>query len=183
MVNEEFEIIPVNPIRRLEKRIERLESYSVEDPKSIFKDIIEIVRMNQQIVDELAKSNDALRIELSKLPGKMDELITDMRQLIAFIKASGDSEQVGFDPNIMKPVVEKLEDLVQVNKTLAEKNDAMMELFDEVNKRLKRPQTQPSTIPVLQQMQKPPLPVRPALPPQPIPSQPNQPVNTQKQLR
>ncbi|MBU5690119.1 MAG: hypothetical protein QXM68_02675 [Candidatus Aenigmatarchaeota archaeon] len=180
MVDEEFEIIPVNPIRRLEKRIERLESYSVEDPKSIFKDIIEIVRMNQQIVDEMAKSNDALRVELSKIPGKLEELITDMRQLIAFIKASGESEQVGLDPNIMKPVVEKLEDLVQVNKTLADKNDAMMELFDELNKRLKRTTTPqpPANIPVLQQA-KPPIPVRPPLPSQPLPNN----VNAQKQLR
>ncbi|MCX8179297.1 MAG: hypothetical protein N3E38_00970 [Candidatus Aenigmarchaeota archaeon] len=138
MVEEEFEIVPVSPLRRLEKRIERLEAYSVEDPKSIFKDIIEIVRMNQQIVDELAKSNDALRIELSKLPGRLDELITDMKELIAFIKASGEAEQPGLNPEVMKPVVEKLDALVNLNKSFVERNEAMLELLDEVNKRLKR---------------------------------------------
>jgi DNA repair ATPase RecN len=124
----------------LEKRIERLEAYSVEDPKSIFKDIIEIVRMNQQIVDELAKSNDALRVELSELPGRIDELLNDMKELIAFIKASGELEQssINFSPEIMKPVVEKLDALVTINKSFVERNEAMMELLDEVNKRLKR---------------------------------------------
>ncbi|MEM3420610.1 MAG: hypothetical protein QW806_10355, partial [Nitrososphaerota archaeon] len=126
-------------LRRLEKRIERLEAYSVEDPKSIFKDIIEIVRMNQQIVDELAKSNDALRIELSKIPGRLDELITDMKELIAFIKASGEMEQTEINKEAMKPVVEKLEDLVNINKSFIEKNEAMIELLDEVNRRLKKP--------------------------------------------
>ncbi|MEM2174713.1 MAG: hypothetical protein QXI58_03720, partial [Candidatus Micrarchaeia archaeon] len=129
MYEEEFEIIPVNPLRRLEKRIERLEAYSVEDPKSIFKDIIEIVRMNQQIVDELAKSNDALRVELAKLPGRLDELITDMKELIAFIKASGEAEQPGINPEIMKPVVEKLDAIVNLNKSFIEKNETMLELL------------------------------------------------------
>jgi len=164
MVEEEFEIIPVNPIRRLEKRIERLEAFSVEDPKSIFKDIIEIVRMNQQIVDELAKSNDALRLELSKLPGRLDELITDMRELISFIKASGEAEQPTLNPEIMKPVVEKLDALVSINKSFVEKNEAMMDLLDEVNRKLKRTQLG-AMQPVVQQQ----------MPPQQMPPQPLQP--------
>ena len=166
MVEEEFEIIPVSPLRRLEKRIEKLEAFSAEDPKSILKDIVEIVRMNQQIVDELAKSNDALRIELSKLPGRLDELINDMRELIAFIKASGESEQAAMNAEILKPVVEKLDALVSINKSFAEKNDAMMELLDELNKKLKR-----ISLP-LQPIQ--PMPIQPqpsAMPPsaQPLP--------------
>ena len=179
MVEEEFEIIPVNPIRRLEKRIERLEAYSLEDPKSIFKDIIEIVRMNQQIVDELAKSNDALRIELSKLPGRLDELINDMKELIAFIKASGEAEQPTFGPEIMKPVVEKLDTLININKSFVEKNEVMMELLDEVNKRLKRSSISLSHQPVGLQMMQPSVPPstpqalpRPSLPLKPLPQKP-----------
>jgi hypothetical protein len=179
MVEEEFEIIPVSPLRRLEKRIEKLETFSAEDPKSILKDIVEIVRMNQQIVDELAKSNDALRIELSKLPGRLDELINDMRELIAFIKASGESEQAAMNAEMLKPVVEKLDALVSINKSFAEKNDAMMELLDELNKKLKRTslpiqptqpmpiQPQPSAIPPSTQ----PLP-KPGLPLRPLPQKP-----------
>jgi DNA repair ATPase RecN len=186
MVEEEFEIIPVNPIRRLEKRIERLEAYSVEDPKSIFKDIIEIVRMNQQIVDELAKSNDALRVELSKLPGRLDELIGDMKELINFIRASGESEQPSFSPDVMKPVVEKLDALVNINKSFAEKNQEMLDLLDEVNKRLKRTSvmhTQPSIPATLQPSQPPMLPS--SMPNQPIPSKPSLPLRPlpQKQMR
>jgi DNA repair ATPase RecN len=179
MVEEEFEIIPVNPIRRLEKRIERLEAYSVEDPKSIFKDIIEIVRMNQQIVDELAKSNDALRVELSKLPGRLDELISNMKELIAFIKASGESEQSEMNAEMIKPVVEKLDALVNINKSFAEKNEAMMELLDEVNKRLKRAPILPSQPSLQQQVPQPaiqsPQPQtlqKPLLPVKPLPQKP-----------
>ena len=142
MVTEEneYELVPMSPIRRLEQRLDRLESSSPIDSKSIFSDVIDIVRMNQQLVDELAKSSDALRIELSKLPGKLDDLITNLKDLISFIKASGEEETAGITQETMKPVVDKMDEMVQTNKTISEKNDAMLELLDEISKKLKRPE-------------------------------------------
>ncbi len=137
--DEEFELIPISPIRRLEKRLERLESASTEGTSSIYKDMVDIIRMNQEIVDELAKSNDALRIELSKLPGKLDELIMNMKELISFIKSSGEQEAVGVTQEAMQPVVDKLEEIVKTNKLATEKNDAMLDLLDTISKRVRRP--------------------------------------------
>lgn len=142
MVTEEgeYELVPMSPIRRLEQRLDRLESSSPIDSKNIFADIIDIVRMNQQLVDELAKSSDALRIELSKLPGKLDEVITNLKDLISFIKASGEEESVGITQDAMKPVVDKLDEMVKAYKSTTEKNDAMLELLDEISKKIKRPE-------------------------------------------
>jgi hypothetical protein len=153
----EYELIPMSPVRRLEQRLDRLESSSPIDSKNIFADIIDIVRMNQQLVDELAKSSDALRIELSKLPGKLDDLITNLKDLISFIKASGEEESVGINQETMKPVVDKMDEMVKTNKTISEKNDAMLELLDEISKKLKRPEfpTRPMTAPSMQSMSSP----------------------------
>ncbi|MDI6826124.1 MAG: hypothetical protein QMD36_02935 [Candidatus Aenigmarchaeota archaeon] len=142
MVREdsEFELVPVSPIRRLEQRLDRLESSSLIDTKSIFSEIIDIVRMNQQLVDELAKSSDALRIELSKLPGKLDELVTNLKDLISFIKASGEEESAGITQEAIKPLVDKVDEMVKTNKSISEKNDAMLELLDEISKKIKRPE-------------------------------------------
>lgn len=145
---EEYELVPISPLRRLEKRLEKLESFSLEDPKNIFRDMMDIIRMNQQIVDELAKSNDALRIEISKLPAKLEELITDLKEIISFIKSSGEGEIVGIPSETMKPVVDKLDELVKENKSLSEKNDSILEVLDEISKRLKRPPI-PVTKPLL----------------------------------
>jgi len=136
---KEYELIPISPLRRLEKRIEKLEASYSGVPNDIFKDVIDIMRMNQQLVDELAKSNDALRIELSKLPAKLDELIANLKELISFIKSSGEEEAVGITQEAMKPLVEKMDELVKANKTASETNEAMLELLNEINKRLKRP--------------------------------------------
>lgn len=154
---DEFELIPMSPIRRLEKRMERIEETSTGSPKNIIGDIIDIVRMNQQLVDELAKSSDALRIELSKLPGKLEELIMNVNQLVSFIKASGEAEVGGLSEEAMKPLVEKMDEMVNTNKVISEKNDSMLELLDEISKRLKGPPTKAMPMKRLLPMQRPPM--------------------------
>ena len=146
----EYELVPVTPIRRLEKRMDRIEESAPFDPKSIINEIVEIVRMNQQLVDELAKSSDALRIELSKLPGKLDELIFNLKELISFIKSAGEAESTGISQETMKPVVNKLDEMIQTNKTISEKNDSMLELLDEISRKLRSPVGRPMPVkPVL----------------------------------
>ncbi|MEM5793224.1 MAG: hypothetical protein QXY45_02595 [Candidatus Aenigmatarchaeota archaeon] len=156
--DREYELIPLSPIRRLERRLEKLENNIGGGmgnlSKELLSDVVDIVRMNQMLVDELAKSNDALRIELSKLPARLDELITNMKELVSFIKASGEQEVTGLSQDVMKPVVEKLDELVKTNKQITSKNDAMLELLDEVGKRLRRP-AMPRPIPQIQQPQMP----------------------------
>jgi regulator of replication initiation timing len=165
MVTEEseYELVPMSPIRRLEQRLDRIESSSPIDSKNIFSDVIDIVRMNQQLVDELAKSNDAMRIELSKLPAKLDELIVNLKELITFVRASGETESVGITQDTMKPVVDKLDEMVKTNKVISEKNDSMLELLDEMSKKMRRPQLMRP----MQQMQSGPVnqPLRPQLRP------------------
>ncbi len=139
----EYEIVPLSPIRRLEKRLERLEASSSVDTRGIFREIIDIIRMNQQIVDELVKSSNALKIELSKLPGKLDELISNLKELITFIKTSGEEEVGGITKEAISPLVEKFDEMIKVNKALSEKNDAMLELLDEISKKIRRPLPKP----------------------------------------
>jgi methyl-accepting chemotaxis protein len=134
---EEYEIIPMSPLRRLEKRIDKVESTT--GTHEVIKEIIDIVRMNQQMVDELAKSNDALRIELSKLPGKIDELVSNMKEIVSFIRSSGEEETVGITKEAMKPLVEKFDEMINTNKSISEKNDSMLELLDDISKKIKRP--------------------------------------------
>ena len=156
--SSEYELIPMSPVRRLEKRMERLEGTSGGEnfTKDLLSDVVDIVRMNQMLVDELAKSNDALRIELSKLPGRLDDLIINMKELVSFIRTSGEQEVSGMNPEIMKPVVDKLDELVNSNKKITERNDAMLELLDDVGKKMRRTQMRPR--PTLNQQR--PLPLR-----------------------
>lgn len=149
--DEEYEIVPVSPLRQLERRMDKLETFSASDPKSILKDIVDIVRMNQSIVDELVRSNDALKLELSKLPAKLDEMTAELKELVMFIKNSGEEEIVSMNQESMKPIVDKLDEIVKTNKMMTERNDSVVELLDEISKKLKKPTLQPALPrPVLQ---------------------------------
>lgn len=133
---EEFELVPMSPIRRLEKRIEQLESTKGVDIKEFFRELVEIVRMNQQLVDQLAKADDALRIEISKLPGRIDDLIGNLNELLAFVKASA-TEETGVAPESFKPLIKKMDALIEGNKKIVTSNEAMLTALDELGRKLK----------------------------------------------
>jgi hypothetical protein len=136
---EEYELIPISPLRRLEKRIEEVESSSKSsDTGEIFKEVIDIVRMNQQIVDELAKANDALRIEISKLPSKIDDLVNNLNELISFIKASAIEEVAPYAGESVKPLADKMDALIETNRKAAENNQAVVSALEEIDKKLRR---------------------------------------------
>lgn len=140
---EEFELIPMSPLRRLERRLEKIESTKGTgiDVKEFFSQFVEIVKLNQQLVDELAKSSDALRIEISKLPGRLDELINDISELISFIKASAGAESaeaMATGANL-EPLLKKMDALVEGNKKIVESNESMMVAIDNLSTKFKRP--------------------------------------------
>ncbi len=132
---EEFEVIPLSPLRKLEKRIDQLETSSAFDANSFFKELIDIVKMNQQIVDEMAKANDSLRIELSRLPGRLEEVCRNLNELISYIQASTGEE--GTESS--KAILEKLEQIVETNKKVLESNQSLVSTMEEIDRKLRRP--------------------------------------------
>ena len=142
---EEFELIPVTPLRRLEKRIEELERKASISERELYREIIQIIRMNQEIVDALIKANDSLRIELSKLPTKLEELTKKIDELLELIKAAGEEEsRATFDT---KPLLDKIEKLTEINNKILENNEALISLLEEISRRLTRPLPPPPTKP------------------------------------
>lgn len=150
---EEYELIALSPLRRLEKRIEEIESTSGMDKKDFFKEMVDIIRMNQQIVDDIAKANDALRIEISKLPGRIEDLTNSLKELISYIRASATEEISGISPEVFQPLTEKMNQLVEANKGSLATNERVIELLEGIERKLK-----PTS------MQRPMLPPRPLLP-------------------
>jgi uncharacterized coiled-coil protein SlyX len=148
---EEFELIPVTPLRKLEKRIEELEKKASINERELYREIIQIVRMNQEIVDALIKANDSLRIELSKLPLKIEELTKKIDELLELIKAAGEEEAKPTIDN--KPLIEKIEKLAEINNKILENNEALIALLEDISKKLSKPPLpippKPPTIPKL----------------------------------
>lgn len=130
----------MSPLRRLEKRLEKMEETKGVDSQKFFSELVEIVRMNQGVVDELAKANDALRVELSRLPGKLDELISNLDELISFIKAAGaNGEPSATGGAGLDPLLKKMDEIVEGNKKIVESNEALSGAIDQISTKLKRP--------------------------------------------
>jgi len=148
--HDEYELVPMSPIRRLEKRIEQIETNPAVDTRDLFKDIVDIVRMNQQIVDEMAKANDALRIEISKLPGRLEQLISSLQELLTYIKASA-TEEMAPSQASLQPLLAKFDALLESNKKIAETNESVVSTLSKLDEKLKKPAMSFVRRPVMQQ--------------------------------
>ncbi len=142
--DEEFELIPMSPVRRLERRIDKLENTSGGvDVREFFRELVAIIRMNQEIVDELAKSSDALRIELSKLPGKLDDVTRNLNELLTYIRSAAAEESTQISSTAFQPLVDKLDVLIETNKKIIENDENVSGLLESIEKKFKSPPLPP----------------------------------------
>lgn len=135
---EEYELIPVSPIKRLEKRVKRLEAERAVGASEFLREVISIIRMNQGLVNELVKASDSLRIELSKLPARLERLIETQDELLKLIKASAEEEKAA-PPAELKVLIERLDKLIDSNQKIAEGQEAIKDALERVCRRLLPP--------------------------------------------
>lgn len=141
---EEYEVIPTSPIRRLEKRVEQVESGSYSSQiRKLIEQVIELVKSNQRIIDDSIKANTDLISEISKVPKKVEDLIIEMREFMKLLKTSAEEEEVSaVSKEVMTPLVDKLSELIEQNKKNFETNQAALTTLGIIEKRLKRLYTQ-----------------------------------------
>lgn len=141
MSDEEYEVIPTSPIRRIEKRLEKVEdTSSTSQVQKLMEQVIELIKSNQRIIDDVVKANAELRDELAKIPGKVDKLLGTMNDFMEILKEASQEEAGGaaIGPEVMKPLADKLGELVEQNKKSLESNGTMITALDTIDKRLKR---------------------------------------------
>jgi len=136
---EEYEIIPTSPIRRLERRMEKMETGSSgSEVRRLIDQIVELIKSNQRVIDDLVKSNFELRNEMSRIPGKIDQLLTSMNSFMDLLKSSA-TEEAGGDVSSLSSAINKL---VEQNKRSSDIAQATLTSMENIDKRLKRIYTQ-----------------------------------------
>jgi len=139
-MDEEYEIIPTSPLRKLEQRISRIESStSSSEIQRLIEQIIELIKSNQKIIDDVIKADSELRNEISKIPGKLDQLLSSMNEFIELLKTASTEEAVSdISKDVMEPLVKKISELVEQNKKSLEVSQATLTSLGIIDKRLKR---------------------------------------------
>jgi len=136
--SESYEIIPVTPLKKLEQRMERVEQTgTIPQLQSLITQIIELIRSNQKIVNDVIQANSELRNEISKLPPKIEELTAMMRNFINLVEAAGKEEVSGPSTESFKPLEEYMQKMVDQNQKIMEGNQAMIEQLDNISKKLR----------------------------------------------
>jgi len=137
---EEYEVIPTSPIRKLEQRLSRVETESsASEIRKLIEQIIELVKSNQRIIDDIVKSDAELRNEVSKIPGKIDELLTNMREFMELLKTSATEETVSdISRDVMEPIAASLKELIDQGKKNMELQQSSNTNLTMMDKRLKR---------------------------------------------
>jgi hypothetical protein len=105
------------PVKRL--------GMSTSDIQSLVVQIIELVRNNQAIVNEVVRDNTELR-------NKVSDLVSEMRKLISLIEASSEEPEIE-----TKPMVDNLKKIVEQNQKLIESNQAVLERLDTLNRKVR----------------------------------------------
>jgi len=139
-----YEIIPVTPIRKLEERMEKIESSgSTPQLQNLINQIIELIRNNQKIVNDVIQANNDLRNELSKIPSKMDELIDTINGFLELVEAAG-KEEVNATPqpaqpnaDAFKPIIDELKKISDQNQKLVESNQVVLDELNKMDRKLK----------------------------------------------
>jgi len=166
---EDYEVVPLTPIRRLEKRMGQMESSkSFSNLERMMDKILDMVELNQRIVDEMVKANTSLRGDLATLIGKMDSLQSKLTNFIDIVEEAGkedvnESEAVTALKGMVSPLVKSITDS---NERMLKSNETIAENLATIDKRLKRSGTSSSSVGVSSQQTSSPFPAQQATPQQ-----------------
>lgn len=135
---KEYEVVPLTPIRRLEKKVDDLEKAgSIPQLQQLISQIVDLIRGNQKLIDSIVHADADLRNELSKIPPKIDDLARTMKDFIGLVEAAGREEISTPGPEAMRPIVDELKKMSEQNQRIVENNQAVLESLDNINRKLK----------------------------------------------
>lgn len=124
MPQEEYELVPLDPIRSLEKKVERLEASLTG--KSVSQEYLDLVRTNQQVVDDLVRMNTEVISKLLQLSDSINGLVGKLNDFMNKFEIAGGSEEN----------IEKMKALEEENKRLKDGYEELIEKMSKVEKRV-----------------------------------------------
>ncbi|MBU5678787.1 MAG: hypothetical protein QXJ96_01330 [Candidatus Aenigmatarchaeota archaeon] len=125
MVREEYEVIPLDPIRAMEKRIKKLEEMLQE--RSTASEYIELVKTNQQVVGDLIRMNTGIIDKLNNLTTALEGLI---KRIDEFSSKFEVEIEVGGGES------KRVKELEEENRRLKEAQEELLDKISKLEKRL-----------------------------------------------
>jgi uncharacterized coiled-coil protein SlyX len=112
-MSEEYELVSVTPVRKLEKRLDLLEKGS-PGYNAVLKDLVEMMKENQRVVDDLIKTNSELISGIGQLSQHLAGLTGKFDEFMESIEVAGTSEE----PKEWANIKDEAKKMNELNKEL-----------------------------------------------------------------
>ncbi len=130
MHEEEYELIPLSPIRKLEKRLDKMEKGGAGG--DMMKELVDVVKTNQAIVEDIVKVNSEMMAKVSELSNNITQLTSRLNDFMNKIEVvSEEPEQKPADDEMGR----KLEKIEKRLNAIALSNIAKMRMQKPVERR------------------------------------------------
>ncbi len=118
MSEDDFELVPITPVRKLEREIQAIRNQmkSSPDNSTLVNQIVEILRMNQSIVDQLSTKQGELINRINETNIKLDKLAESINGLVEELVSGAEDEAAAIQSGSASN--ERLEKIVEQNNSL-----------------------------------------------------------------
>ncbi|MBI4896504.1 MAG: hypothetical protein HY832_03055 [Candidatus Aenigmarchaeota archaeon] len=141
-MEDEYELIPMSPIRRIEKRVERIEHAGVGN--DMIKELVDVVRTNQQIVDDIVKINSEMMNKLGDLSGAVGKMTDKVDEFMNRIEIVGSHEgPIGEETATISQQTRDTEDIDRRLQKLEKRINALL-LAKMAKNRMQQPMRRPT---------------------------------------
>lgn len=142
---DDYEVVPVGPIRKLERRIDEMEEKAQQNGAGgtndeLVRDVLDIMKSNQKIVNDMTESTHELKNSVEDLTHKMDSVIDNMNSFMDLLQEASEMDMEGeMVSDVQGQIVDAIDDRMRdVADEFKESNQELVTHLEEINKSLKR---------------------------------------------
>lgn len=148
-MEDEYELVPINPIRKLEKRLDRVEQSGLSS--EMIKELVDIVKTNQNVIDEIVKINSEMITKVNELSGNVKSMTNQLNDFMGRLEIAS-TEPVEEDGSVSHATeskkVRELEDKINTRLEKLEKriNAMLLSTMSKPKRMAPRPMGYPSQV-------------------------------------
>ncbi len=143
--DEDYEVVPVGPIRKLERRIDEIQEQSLEAQGSahkdeLIRDVLDIMKSNQKIVNDMTESTHELKNSVEDLTHKMDQTIDNMNAFMDLLNEASEMDMEGeiigdMEGRIAEAIGTKMD---QVAQNMNQSNQEIVNQLNNLNESIRK---------------------------------------------
>lgn len=140
---DDYEVVPIGPIRKLERRIDSMEEKATQGGganEEVIRDVLDIMKSNQKIVNDMTESTHQLKNSVEDLTHKMDEVVDNMNSFMDLLKDASEVDMEGeivgdMQGRIADAIGDRMDDAI---KEMQNSNQEIVNSLQDLNKTMRR---------------------------------------------